>query len=110
MSESICEDVIAEFDDEIKALATLAALRGEGVEAALASEEKLRILVPFDKKAEALAVLESFESPLVEDWEQEAEALDGWLCHNCDTVMANDLPACSECGSLRSEQPPEDSD
>jgi hypothetical protein len=46
---------------------------------------------------------------LDENWVDSAEsAVSGWLCLGCDTEVPLDQDACPECGTLRSEQPPED--
>jgi hypothetical protein len=68
-----------------------------------------QLVVPAAQVAEAAKVIEELTAPPEEGWEKSAEdAIDGWLCHNCDTVVAQDEPACTVCGALRSEQPPED--
>ena len=116
--------VIATFEDQSVALALQAVLREAGIAAALVGRPSgledpddpaghvpapIHLVVPLAQVEEATKALEEIVAPPEEGWEASAEAaIDGWLCRNCDTVVAQDEPACTACGSLRSEQPPQD--
>lgn len=116
--------VIAEFENEPDAIAAQAALRTAGIEALLTNDNAvffsllgrlqfnpIRLAVPTSRAEAALLVLAQLDESPEAGWEEHAEgAIDGWLCFNCDTVMSEDELACTDCGTLRSEQPPEDDD
>ena len=38
------------------------------------------------------------------------EAIDGWVCDGCDTIVAPEEAFCPECGSTRSHVDPRDED
>jgi hypothetical protein len=116
--------VIREYDNPTEALADHAALRAAGIEALLVGDVAnaahpdwvagrldygpIQLAVAASKRDAALEALQE-EDVTEEGWEEAAEsAIDGWLCRNCDTVMPQEEPACTACGSLRSEQPPQD--
>jgi hypothetical protein len=116
--------VIREYDNPTEALADHATLRAVGIEALLVGDVAnaahpdwvagrldygpIQLAVPASKREAALEALQE-EDVTEEGWEETAEgAIDGWLCHNCDTVVQQDESICPACGSLRSEQPPED--
>jgi hypothetical protein len=114
--------LIAEFDNEAEAEAAVALLKEAGIPVLTSRDEASASLfgqtpyeltglaVPQSQEAEAQRVLAQLDGPLEPGWEQQAEqAVDGWLCQNCDTVVAETEQVCPECGTPRSEQPPEDS-
>jgi hypothetical protein len=114
--------VVAEYDNEAEALAAQEALHAAGIECHLTNDNALnmsllgrlqyapiRLAVAKSRMGAALMVLAQFDEPPDEDWEEKVEgAIDGWICLNCDSEMPQDAVACSECGSLRSEQPQQD--
>jgi len=120
--------VVAAFEDQAVAEAVLAALKDVGIDASLVGDAgseahpdwvgghvhaaPIQVVVPASRLGDAAKVLEEIAAARPEEgWEQKAEgAIDGWICHNCDTVMSQDEPACTACGTLRSEQPPQDED
>jgi hypothetical protein len=118
--------VIAAFEDQAVAEAVRAALHDAGIEASLLGDAgrdahpdwvaghvhaaPIQVVVPASRLEDAAKVLEEIAAAKPhEGWEADAEgAIDGWICHNCDTVMSKDEPACTACGALRSEQPQQD--
>jgi rubrerythrin len=116
MTEHEETKVIAEYDHETEALAAQAALEAAGIKAVVSAgtntmldAKQVQLAVPVTQVEEAQAILAHADSPPEAGWEATAEgAIDGWLCHNCDTVVSKDEVACPACGALRSEQPPED--
>jgi hypothetical protein len=116
-------EVIAKFTAEEEAQAALAALKAAGVQAVLSGHvpsaaafslfgrlqyAPIQLAVPQSQVDQARQVLEGAGSKPAPGWEEAAEqAIDGWLCHNCDTVVAETEQVCPECGTPRSEQPPE---
>src|SRR5262249_17571294 len=117
--------VIATFEDLAAAQAVQAVLREAGIEATLMGDvrgqaepdwvaghvhaEPIHLVVPAGQGESAKKALEAATAPPEEGGKSTAEsAIDGWLSHNCDPVMPQDAPACTACGTLRSEQPPED--
>jgi rubrerythrin len=116
--------VVAEYDNEAEALTAQEALHAAGIECNLTKDNAMnsalfggmqyapiRLAVAQSRMAAALMVLAQFDQPPDEGWEAKVEgAVDGWICLNCDTVVAQDEAACPECGSLRSEQPQQDED
>jgi hypothetical protein len=41
----------------------------------------------------------------VKGWERQAEEVDGWLCHLCDTYNEEDGTVCPACGEPRQTNP-----
>jgi rubrerythrin len=71
----------------------------------------MQISVPSKQAAEALRILAGVNEPPEAGWEDRAEqALDGWLCRNCDTVVDRVQSICPACGSHRDDQPTESDD
>jgi hypothetical protein len=116
--------VIREYDNTTQALADQAALRAAGIEALLSGDvpnaasfhwlagrlnyAPVQLVVPVSQREQAEQILQN-ETPPEEGWEESAEeAIDGWLCLNCDTVMKEEEEVCTGCGTPRSEQPEED--
>jgi hypothetical protein len=121
-------EVIANFmaeEEAQPALAALAALRAQGIQAVLSGVmpnpasfsllgrmqyAPIQLAVPPEQADEARRILLHLDGPPEPGWEEQAEQVEGWLCHNCDTVVAPDQDVCPECGTGRDEQPPPTSD
>jgi rubrerythrin len=120
--------VIAEFDDEAELEAALTVLNEAGIEVLTSRDqasaslfgqtpyELAQVAVPENRADEALQLLSQVKPAPSSEADDEGEkekagyaeqAIDGWLCHNCDTVVAETEQVCPECGTPRSEQPPE---
>jgi hypothetical protein len=54
----------------------------------------------YARKARHLLQSRAQEKP-VKGWEKQAEEVDGWLCHLCDTYNEEDVPTCPACGEPR---------
>jgi hypothetical protein len=113
--------VIAEYDDEAEVQSALALLREAGIEVLTSRDGGSEVLfgqtpyeltglaVPESRVEEAQRVLAQLDTPPEAGWEQEAEqAVEGWVCPGCDTVVPQDQDVCPECGTRRGETPPED--
>jgi hypothetical protein len=115
-------EVVANFMDEDQAQPALLALRAAGIPAVLSGAvptpatfslfgrfqyAPMQLAVPHDQVAEAERILTHLDAPPELGWEEVVEqAIDGWLCHNCDTVVPEVETDCPECGTVRGEQPP----
>ena len=117
--------VIREYEGPAEAMAHLAALQAEGIDAVLTGDvpnaagfhwiagrlnySLIQLVVPVSQREQAQRILEHLDAPPEEGWEDAVEgAIDGWICLNCDSEMPQDAAACSSCGALRSEQPKQD--
>ncbi len=117
--------VVGEYTTEDAAKVALAALQAEGIQGTVSGSladpanysiferlncEPIQVAVLREQAEEARRILAHLDEPPEPGWEEKAEqALDGWLCHNCDTVVEQSATVCPECGTRRDEQPPEGS-
>jgi hypothetical protein len=106
--------LIAEYDDEAKAESAVALLREAGIKVLTSRDEASAsvfgqtpyeltgLAVPESQVEEAEKVLAQLDNPPEPGWEGEAEqAVEGWVCPGCDTVVPNDQTVCPECGTAR---------
>lgn len=106
-------EMIAEFSDPVEAESARQRLAADGIEAHVqtpdvtSSTALYLVLVRGDDVSRALKLLGGGAGEVEEGWETLAEqAIDGWLCHGCDTPVPADLDECPECGARRADQPP----
>ena len=118
--------VIATFDTGMEAQIARMLLESEGIEAVVSGDvpnaASFTLLGPLQYARIELSVgvsdvdaarsalsRSASQMDLDADWEDSAEsAVAGWLCLGCDTEVPLDQDACPECGTLRSDQSPED--
>jgi hypothetical protein len=119
-------EVIATFETGMEAQLARMILEAEGIEAVVSGDvpsaasfallgplqyARIELSVGASDVARAQSALRqsASQAELDADWEDSAEsAVSGWLCLGCDTEVPLDQDACPECGTLRSEQTPED--
>jgi hypothetical protein len=118
--------VVAEFASAAEAHLALGRLEAESIQGVITGEDmnpatySLFGLMPYASPIQLL-VAESQaqlareilagdvqDEPLPENWEAQAEAaVDGWICHLCDTSVeenATECPACQEPRKLRQKK------
>jgi hypothetical protein len=115
-------EVIANFMDEDEAQPALTALRSAGIQAVLSGAvpnpasfslfgrmqyAPMQVAVPPEQADEARRILAHLDAPPESGWEEAAEKIEGWMCHECDTVVPEGVTVCPECGTPRAENPPE---
>ncbi len=113
--------VIASYESEAELETALGLLREAGIQVLTSRDEGsaplfgqtpyelAQLAVPASQVDEALRVLAQVDAPPEPGWEQEAEqAVDGWVCRNCDTVVQQEQTLCPECGTARGEGPAEE--
>jgi hypothetical protein len=117
---------IANFPTEAEARLALGRLDEEGLRAevvpandnlsrhaiVLPIHDGYHLLVAAEDAERARQVLAlDAEQPLADGWEDAAEqAIDGWLCPNCDTEVSMNEAFCPECGESRGEVRADDGD
>ena len=119
-------EVIATYKTGMEAQVARMILESEGIEAVVSgdvpSAASFGLLGPLQytrielsvgaidvARAQSALWRSAGQAELDADWEDSAEsAVSGWLCLGCDTEVPLDQDACPECGTLRSEQTPED--
>lgn len=114
------EEVIAEFMTETEARSAQIRLAEEGILSQLRGVEsqtvlhleEIQLAVPLSQAGQARRILRSVhEQQLEPGWEDAAEeAINGWVCEGCDTIVALEVAFCPECGSTRSHVDPRDDD
>jgi rubrerythrin len=115
--------IVAEYTIEDAARVALTALQAEGIQATVSGAmadpanysifealncEPIQVAVLREQAEEARRILQHLDEPPEPGWEKKAEqAVDGWLCHECDTVVDQAALVCPACGTPRDQQPPE---
>lgn len=118
--------VIAEFNTPSEAHAARLHLAEEGIEATVSGDLpnpagyswvgrlqyapiELSVGASDVDRAQEILAHRTEAGELDKGWEAAAEAaVTGWICRGCDTEVPQDQDVCPECGTLRSQQPPED--
>jgi hypothetical protein len=108
-------EVVAEFATAAEAHLALNLLQTHGVQGVLAGEDfnpghysvfglmpyapAVQLCVPESQAERAREMLADRhdDMALPSGWESQAEAVDGWICHLCDTVVEEGATVCPAC-------------